>query len=90
LNNIKYLVAALFTAAVMGVGELLWLKGIKQPPSLPLTSDLSLSTESHFIRHRSQTDLVEVFGMGPGLLPYFPSDFVYAPPPYLNAKDEIR
>lgn len=52
--------------------------------------DAAMSTEAHFIRHRSLTDLFEVFGLGAGLLPYFPSDFIYAPPPYLNAKEELR
>ncbi|BCD61683.1 hypothetical protein NitYY0826_C0544 [Nitratiruptor sp. YY08-26] len=52
--------------------------------------DLAMSTEAHCIRHRSLTNLFEVFGYGPSLLPYFPSTFIYAPPPYLNAKDQIQ
>ena len=52
--------------------------------------DGSMSTEAHCIRHRSLTDLTEVFGYGPALLPYFPSDFLYAPPPYLHARGEMR
>lgn len=52
--------------------------------------DLATSTEAHFIRHRSVSDLFEVFGMGPSLLPYFPSDYTYAPPSYLNAGGKIE
>ncbi len=52
--------------------------------------DLAMSTEAHAIRHRSLSNLFDVFGYGPSLLPYFPSDFIYAPPPYLDAKDRIR
>jgi len=52
--------------------------------------DLSISTEAHFIRHRSVTDLYEVFGLGPALFAYFPSEYIYSPPKYLNAKQEIK
>ncbi|MRJ02056.1 MAG: hypothetical protein GXO19_04205 [Epsilonproteobacteria bacterium] len=54
------------------------------------TTDSALSTEAHFIRERSVTDLVEVFGQGPGLLPYFASDYTYHPPPYLNAHSRLE
>ncbi len=52
--------------------------------------DMALSTEAHYIRHRSLSDLCEVFGLGPALLPYFPSDYIYAPPSYLRSQGEIR
>jgi len=52
--------------------------------------DLAISTEAHYIRNRSITDLFEVFGLGPSLLPYFPSEYIYTPPPYLNAGDYIE
>ena len=39
--------------------------------------DLALSTEAHFIRHRSLSDLFSIFSNAPMLLEYFPSTFVY-------------
>jgi len=47
--------------------------------------DGSLATEAHCIRHRSFGDLFQIFGAGPSLPPYFPSDFIYSPPRYINA-----
>ncbi|MDX1808787.1 MAG: hypothetical protein R3331_04565 [Sulfurospirillaceae bacterium] len=40
-------------------------------------SDLSLSTEAHFVRHRSLSDLFSIFSNAPTLSEYFPSTFVY-------------
>jgi hypothetical protein len=90
LNKLKYLFLFFILLFLIGVGEFFYLKTLKPSFAIPLQTDTSISTEAHFIRHRSQTDLFEVFGIGPGFLPYFPSDFVYAPPVYLNAKGEIR
>ncbi|NPA03370.1 MAG: hypothetical protein GXO61_00750 [Epsilonproteobacteria bacterium] len=72
--------------------------GFKTPPLQPkkravaliTLPDLAISTEAHFIRHRTLSTLFDVFGISPSLPPYFPSDFVYAPPPYLRANGEIR
>ena len=66
------------------------IKAKKESVKLISMPDLSISTEAHFIRHRSLTDMFEVFGLGPSLLPYFPSEYIYSPPPYLNAKEEIK
>ncbi len=52
--------------------------------------DLALSTEALFIRHRSHSVLSDAFGLGPSLLPFFPSDFTYAPAPFTHALQEIR
>ena len=71
--------------------EVLWLTCIgSDRKGAVYTTDTALSTEAAFIRHRSLADLADVFGQGPGLLPYFPSDYVYAPPPYLRALEELR
>jgi hypothetical protein len=90
---LKYLYIFLAVLLFAGVGEIFYLKNLKIDPAqkrevvkVLTMPDLSISTEAHFTRHRSITDLYEVFGLGPSLFPYFPSDFVYAPPPYLNAK----
>ncbi len=94
-RHLKYLYIFLAILLFVGAWEIFYLKNLKidlaqkrdvvKALTMP---DLSISTEAHFIRHRSITDLCEVFGLGPSLLPYFPSDFVYAPPLYLNAKGE--
>ncbi|WP_200762506.1 hypothetical protein [Nitrosophilus alvini] len=96
-RHIKVLFAAVFFIAMLGAGEILYIfakeKGLKiKEKSVATISlpDLALSTEAHFIRHRSLADLFEIFGIDPELHPYFPSDFVYSAPPYLNAKEEIR
>ena len=80
---------------LIGEGIFLYQKNIdidakKEAVKTILMPDLAISTEAHFIRHRSITDIFEVFGLGPSLLPYFPSDFIYSPPPYLNANQEIK
>lgn len=79
--------------ALLGVAALFCFLMLGKSPQMSgyiFTTDTALSTEAHYIRHRSMTDLYEVFGMGPGLLPYFASDYTYAPPPYLNAHGELR
>jgi hypothetical protein len=40
-------------------------------------SDLALSSEAHFVRHRSLSDLFSIFSNAPTLTEYFPSTFVY-------------
>ncbi len=42
--------------------------------SLP---DLAISSETHFVRHRSLSDLFSIFSNSPTLSEYFPSTFVY-------------
>ena len=89
MKRVKFLVAitlALFAIAGWSVASM---KRVGYHGYVFMT-DTALSTEAHFIRHRSLTDLYEVFGLGPGLLPYFASDYLYAPPPYLNACQEMR
>ncbi len=89
----------LFFFILIGAGGYEWLTLSRKPSCVALKRevvkiitlpDLALSTEAHCIRHRSITTLYEVFGFGPALLPYFPSEFVYAPPPYLHADQEMR
>lgn len=45
--------------------------------SLTGMSDLALSSEAHFVRHRSMSDLFSIFSNSPTLTEYFPSTFVY-------------
>ncbi len=83
----------LFLVTVL-LGATLWL-WLMQPRNLAFngmvfTTDTAISTEAHFIRHKSITDLSEVFGLGPGLLPYFPSDYVWGIPSYLDAHEEMQ
>jgi len=52
--------------------------------------DLALGTEALCIRHRSHSVLSDAFGLGPSLLSFFPSDFIYSPAPYTHALQEIR
>ena len=40
-------------------------------------TDLSLVTETRYVRHRSLSDFFSFFGDGPELLEYFPSTFIY-------------
>jgi hypothetical protein len=47
-------------------------------------TDLSLSTEAGFIRHRSLSFLNQVFFISPEVRNIFPSDFVYQPSNILN------
>lgn len=96
-RHLKYLYIFILFLTIFIVGEGIYItnKDIyysKKSVAVKLLTmpDLSISTEAHFIRHRSITDLYEVFGLGPSLLPYFPSDFIYSPPKYLNAKQEIK
>ncbi len=42
--------------------------------SLP---DLAISSEAHFVRHRSLSDLFSMFSNSPTLTEFFPSTFVY-------------
>jgi hypothetical protein len=42
--------------------------------SLP---DLAISSEAHFVRHRSLSDLFSIFSNSPTLSEFFPSTFVY-------------
>jgi len=96
LNNLRFLWAFVIFVALWGAVS--WSLTRTAPPTDPKLQavrlitlpDIALSTEAHFIRHRSMTELYEIFGLGPSLLPYFPSDFVYAPAPYTKAKGEIR
>ena len=44
--------------------------------------DISFSTETHYARHRSLSDLFSYFGDSPELLDYFPSSFIYKNAPY--------
>lgn len=46
--------------------------------------DLALCTEARYIRHRSLCDFFAPFSEDGALYDYFPSAFVYAPPPYLK------
>jgi len=39
--------------------------------------DLALVSETHYVRHRSVSDVFSYFGDSPELLEYFPSTFVY-------------
>ena len=39
--------------------------------------DLAISSEAHFVRHRSLSDTFSMFSNGPELLEYFPSTFTY-------------
>lgn len=39
--------------------------------------DLALVSETHYVRHRSLSDVFSYFGDSPELLEYFPSTFVY-------------
>jgi len=84
---LKYLKIFSFMLVVLGAFEFIMIASKKQDIDAKIFAvkavgmpDLALSTEAHFIRHRSLTDMVEVFGLGSSLLPYFPSTFVYAPP----------
>jgi len=100
IRHIKYLFIVI--VGTIGVGIFLFAK--IEAASIGITSlnakreavkvlqlpDLSLSNEAQYIRFRSVCNLFDVFGLGPSLLPYFPSDFVYSPPPYLNANGEIK
>ena len=96
MNNLRYLWAFLAFLAIWG--GLSWYlappvrdSDVRQKVTALLTMpDAALSTEAHFIRHRSVSVLFDVFGLGPALLPYFPSDYIYAPPPYMRSKEEIR
>jgi len=45
-----------------------------QIESLP---DLAISSEAHFVRHRSLSDLFSIFSNSPTLTEFFPSTFVY-------------
>ena len=91
MKRVRVLVAV--TLGVVLGGIWIWYRVSQvHPPSdgAVFMPDTALSTEAHFIRHRSLTDLVEVFAQGPGLLPYFASDYTYAPAPYLHANGAIR
>lgn len=39
--------------------------------------DLALVSETHYVRHRSLSDVFSYFGDSPELVEYFPSTFVY-------------
>jgi len=96
LNNLRFLYGFLALLAVWALAswylapKVVEVSQKRAAVALLTMPDIALSTEAHFIRHRSLSDLCEVFGLGPALLPYFPSDFIYAPPPYLRSKGEIR
>ncbi|WP_281951276.1 hypothetical protein [Nitrosophilus kaiyonis] len=96
-RHLKYLYFLIIFILFSFIGEGIFLyskkidiKTKKESVKVITMPDLAISTEAHFIRHRSITDLFEVFGLGPSLLPYFPSEFIYHPPKYLNAKEEIK
>jgi len=41
--------------------------------------DLSISSETRSIRHRSLSDLFSIFNEGPEIRDFFPASFVYSP-----------
>ena len=66
------------------IGEIIYLKS--RDRSLELRRelvkivqlpDLSISTESHSVRHRSISDTFSLFSNSPTLTEFFPSTFVY-------------
>ncbi len=97
LSRVKIFFTFLALILLFGIATAGWIV-THRPPLEPKIAavrlislpDLAVSTEAHFIRHRSVSDLADIFGLGPALLPYFPSDFVYAPAPYTRALQEIR
>lgn len=53
--------------------------------------DLSIVSETRYIRHRSLSDTFSYFGDSPELSEYFPSTFVYAyTPNFTKIPSEIR
>jgi len=46
--------------------------------------DLALVSETHYVRHRSLSDVFSYFNESPELLEYFPSTFVYHYAPSSN------
>jgi len=46
--------------------------------------DLALVSETHYVRHRSLSDVFSYFNESPELLEYFPSTFVYRYAPNSN------
>ena len=49
-------------------------------------SDLAISTEAKYIRHRSLTTIGAIFSENPESIEYFPTTFVYAPSPVLKGQ----
>jgi hypothetical protein len=91
MNRIPALITLVAVLALATITLVLYLSCVKyRSEGLVFTTDTALVTEAQCIRHRSSTDLFAVFGQGPGLLLYFPSDFAYAPAPYLRALEELR
>lgn len=46
--------------------------------------DLSISSETRSIRHRSLSDIFSIFNEGPEIRDFFPASFVYSPSPNLK------
>ena len=95
MSRVSWFFLSLLALVFFLSGEVLYLKNSKTLKksdidkrgiflSLSSLPDLSVSTETRFIRHRSLSDVFSIFSESPETREYFPATFVYSPSKVLS------